>query len=100
MENPVALFTGGWYFAHLGIFFGKTPADRSAMEKIELKGEAIRLGQLLKFAGLVDHGGEAKARIQAGEVQVNGQVETRRGRQLQEGDRVALGGREVVVSYR
>jgi ribosome-associated protein len=70
------------------------------MEKIELKGEAIRLGQLLKFAGLVDHGGEAKARIQAGEVQVNGQVETRRGRQLQEGDRVALGGREVVVSYR
>jgi ribosome-associated protein len=70
------------------------------MEKIELEGEIIRLGQLLKLAGLVDTGGEAKALIQGGEVRVNGQVETRRGRQLQEGDRVLVGGREVAVSYR
>ncbi len=69
------------------------------MDKIELKGEIIRLGQLLKFAGLVDTGGEAKALIQAGEIRVNGQVETRRGRQLQEGDRVSIGDREVVVTY-
>jgi ribosome-associated protein len=69
------------------------------MDKIELKGEIIRLGQLLKLAGLVDTGGEAKALIQAGEVRVNGQVETRRGRQLQEGDRVAVDDREVEVTY-
>jgi len=70
------------------------------MEKIELTGEIIRLGQLLKLAGLVDTGGEAKTRIQTGEVRVNGQVETRRGRQLQEGDRVEVGGRLVEISYR
>lgn len=70
------------------------------MEKIELEGEIIRLGQLLKLAGLVDTGGEAKALIQGGEVRVNGQVETRRGRQLQEGDRILVGDREVAVSYR
>lgn len=69
------------------------------MEKIELSGEIIRLGQLLKLAGLVDNGGEAKARIQAGEVRVNGQVETRRGRQLQQGDRVEFAGKKVEVSY-
>lgn len=70
------------------------------MEKIELSGEIIRLGQLLKLSGLVDNGGEAKVRIQGGEVRVNGQVETRRGRQLQEGDRVEYAGRQVEVCYR
>ena len=70
------------------------------MEKIELSGEIIRLGQLLKLTGLVDNGGEAKVRIQGGEVRVNGQVETRRGRQLQEGDRVEFAGRQVEVCYR
>lgn len=70
------------------------------MEKIELNGEVIRLGQLLKLAGLVDNGGEAKARIQDGEVRVNGKVETRRGRQLQQHDRVEFAGRQVEVCYR
>lgn len=69
------------------------------MDKIELSGEIIRLGQLLKLAGLVDNGGEAKIRVQAGEVRVNGQVETRRGRQLQQGDRVEYAGHEVEVCY-
>ncbi|HSH12161.1 MAG TPA: RNA-binding S4 domain-containing protein [Desulfurivibrionaceae bacterium] len=69
------------------------------MEKIELRGEIIRLGQLLKLSGLVDNGGEAKVRIQAGEVRVNGQIETRRGRQLQEGDLVEYAGRKVEVCY-
>ncbi|NTV14657.1 MAG: RNA-binding S4 domain-containing protein [Desulfobulbaceae bacterium] len=69
------------------------------MEKIELSGEVIRLGQLLKFAGLVDNGGEAKARIQDGEVRVNGQVETRRGRQLKQHDRVDFAGRQLEVIY-
>jgi ribosome-associated protein len=49
------------------------------------------LGRALKAAGLVGTGGEAKVLIQAGEVSVNGEVETRRGRRLQEGDVVEVG---------
>jgi ribosome-associated protein len=49
------------------------------------------LGRALKAAGLVGTGGEAKVLIQAGEVSVNGEVETRRGRKLEEGDVVEVG---------
>ncbi|MBU0673428.1 MAG: RNA-binding S4 domain-containing protein [Proteobacteria bacterium] len=69
------------------------------MESIEITGEIIRLGQLLKFAGLVENGGEAKARIQAGEVMVNGVVETRRGLQLHHGDLIQLASRELQLVY-
>ena len=48
------------------------------------------LGQALKVASLVGSGGEAKVLIQAGEVLVNGEVETRRGRQLERGDVVSV----------
>ena len=58
----------------------------------------IRLGQLLKAAGLVDSGGEAKAVLAAGSVTVNGEVETRRGRQLAPGDVVTLGDASVTLS--
>ena len=58
----------------------------------------IRLGQLLKAAGLVDSGGEAKAVLAAGSVTVNGEVETRRGRQLAPGDVVTLGDASVALS--
>ncbi|QNI79253.1 S4 domain-containing protein [Synechococcus sp. RS9909] len=51
----------------------------------------MRLDQFLKWQGWVGTGGEAKLRIQAGDVSVNGAVEQRRGRQLQNGDRVQLG---------
>lgn len=47
--------------------------------------EAIRLGQFLKFTGLADTGGQAREWIQSGLVSVDGEVETRRGRQLSEG---------------
>lgn len=57
----------------------------------------MKLDQFLKFKGLVASGGEAKQRIQGGEVQVNGVVETRRGRQLASGDAVELDGREHLV---
>ena len=57
----------------------------------------IRLGQLLKAAGLVDSGGEAKAVLAEALVTVNGEVETRRGRQLHPGDVVALGDASVRV---
>jgi ribosome-associated protein len=49
------------------------------------------LGRALKAAGLVGTGGEAKVLIQAGEVSVNGEVERRRGRRLQEGDVIEVG---------
>jgi ribosome-associated protein len=58
----------------------------------------IRLGQFLKLAGLVDTGGEAKVRVQNGEVRVNGEVDTRRGRQLVPGDLVEMGGEAVRVT--
>jgi ribosome-associated protein len=57
----------------------------------------MKLDQFLKWQGLVATGGEAKQRIQAGEVKVNGLRETRRGRQLATGDTVELDGREVLV---
>ncbi|MFZ5774900.1 MAG: RNA-binding S4 domain-containing protein [Thermodesulfobacteriota bacterium] len=62
------------------------------MQPIAIRDGSIRLGQLLKLAALVETGGEAKLRIQEGEARVNGEVETRRGRQLAVGDRVEFGG--------
>ncbi|MEN9204282.1 MAG: RNA-binding S4 domain-containing protein [Thermostichales cyanobacterium DRC_bins_46] len=56
-----------------------------------LTGEFIRLDQFLKRVGLVGTGGQAKLLIQSGEVQVNGTLETRRGRKLYPGDRVCWG---------
>lgn len=59
------------------------------MREISVK-PGTRLDQLLKFADLVSTGGEAKTRIQSGEVEVNGAVEKRRGYKLKEGDVVSL----------
>jgi ribosome-associated protein len=58
---------------------------------LPIRGESIRLGQALKLSGLADTGGEARAFVEDGAVSVNGEVETRRGRQLHDGDVVALG---------
>ena len=57
----------------------------------------MKLDQFLKWRGWVATGGEAKLRIQEGQVQVNGQVESRRGRQLIAGDHVELGGESATV---
>ncbi len=54
----------------------------------------IRLGQLLKLAAVIGSGAEVKAFLTTEHVSVNGQRETRRGRQLHVGDVVAVGGRE------
>jgi len=62
-----------------------------AMDEFHAREGMIRLGQLLKAAGLVDTGGEAKLVLGEGQVLVNGEVETRRGRQLHPGDEVRLG---------
>lgn len=55
------------------------------------------LGQALKAASLVGTGGEAKVLIQAGEVSVNGEVESRRGRKLEEGDVVEVGDERLEI---
>jgi ribosome-associated protein len=65
------------------------------MEEFHARDGMIRLGQLLKAAGLVDTGGEAKLLLADERVTVNGEVETRRGRQLHPGDVVALGDASV-----
>lgn len=59
--------------------------------------KTITLNQFLKFVGIADTGGQAKMMIQAGEVLVNGQVDTRRGRQLVTGDRVTVGSQTFEV---
>jgi ribosome-associated protein len=65
---------------------------------VVIRGEMIRLGQLLKVAGLIDSGAEVKAFLGEQEVLVNGEREDRRGRQLHPGDVVTIGDRELRVS--
>ena len=66
--------------------------------EVPIRDDTIRLGQLLKLADLVDHGSDVRPLVSAGEVRVNGEVETRRGRQLRKGDSVTLGDQTVRVS--
>jgi ribosome-associated protein len=61
-----------------------------AEREVPIRGEMIRLGQLLKLAGVAGGGGEAKALLAEGAVSVNGEPETRRGRQLVAGDVVRV----------
>ena len=68
------------------------------MREVAIRDESIRLGQLLKLADLVEDGGEAKDVLARELVLVNGEVETRRGRQLVAGDVVALGGQSVKIA--
>jgi len=63
----------------------------SAVEDVEVTG-TVRLGQFLKLAGVVGSGGEAREVLASGAVEVNGEVDTRRGRQLSDGDLVEVGG--------
>ena len=65
---------------------------------VEVGERGIRLGQLLKLANLVETGGAARGLLEAGEVRVNGEVETRRGRQLGVGDVVECGQERVTLT--
>ena len=67
------------------------------MKEIKLRNDFIKLGQALKFAGLVESGADAKMVIQDGLVRVNGQVETQRGKKLVAGDEVSFDGSYFVV---
>lgn len=69
------------------------------MKPITITTEFIKLQDLLKFANLVETGGEAKERIQAGEVLVNGEVCTMRGKKIRPGDDVCFGGQHCTVTY-
>ncbi len=66
-------------------------------ERIKIETPFIKLQDLLKFAGAVETGGEAKLAIQDGQVTVNGEVCTMRGKKLYPGDRAQLDGRGFVV---
>ena len=72
--------------------------DDGRMRDVSIGGDMIRLGQFLKLADVIDSGGEAKSVIAAGEVLVNGEVDTRRGRQLRPGDVVTVGRVQVRVA--
>ena len=67
------------------------------MEVIKLRDEFIKLGQALKAANLVEDGVEAKYVIQDGEVLVNGETDTRRGRKLYDGDVISFHGDEIKI---
>lgn len=67
------------------------------MDSILIHTDFIKLDAMLKFAGLVETGGEAKLLIQQGQVQVNGEVCTMRGKKLRGGDTVTMAGRTVAV---
>lgn len=66
-------------------------------ERVKIETPFIKLQDLLKFAGAVETGGEAKVLIQEGEVKVNGQVCAMRGKKLCPGDWAELDGRRFVV---
>ncbi|AUZ86873.1 RNA-binding S4 domain-containing protein [Arthrobacter sp. TmT3-37] len=69
--------------------------ENAATTELSIRDDMIRLGQLLKLASLAEDGVEAKALIDNGLVQVNGEIEERRGRQLHPGDTVSVNGETV-----
>ena len=68
------------------------------MEDVAITGDTIKLGQLLKLANLIDQGADAKLLLATDAVSVNGEIETRRGRQLTHGDVVTVGAAQVRIS--
>lgn len=69
------------------------------MRSVAITTEYLKLQDLMKLAGLVETGGEAKELIQGGQVRVNGEVCTQRGRKLRPGDDVLFGGEHYTVRY-
>lgn len=69
------------------------------MKTITIQTEFIKLQDLLKFANLVESGGQAKELIQKGQVQVGGEICTMRGRKIRPGDDVYFGGEHYTVAY-
>lgn len=65
--------------------------------KIRITSEYIKLDQLLKYAEVTSSGGESKLMIQNGEIKVNGEVETRRGKKIFPGDTVEVSGEKIEI---
>jgi ribosome-associated protein len=73
-------------------------SQAGAPRDVAIREETIRLGQLLKLAGLAESGAHARELVQEGEVRVNGEVDVRRGRQLHRGDVVSVDDETVRVA--
>lgn len=73
----------------------RRPVAFVAVRDVPVRGETIRLGQLLKLAGVIGSGAEVKAFLSTEQVWVNGEREQRRGRQLHPGDTVRVGDEEL-----
>ncbi len=73
-------------------------AEDPGARDVAIADDTIRLGQLLKLAGMAESGGHARELVQEGAASVNGEVERRRGRQLRRGDTVIVDGEEVRVA--
>lgn len=86
--QPAVRVLGGWRHGY---------AELVMARDVAIRGDTIRLGQLLKLAGVIEGGGDAKAFLTEGGVLVNGEREVRRGRQLRSGDTVGVGGEELRV---
>lgn len=69
--------------------------SRSSIQDVPVTELPIRLGQFLKLAGLAEHGAHARELVETDQVLVNGQVEPRRGAQLQAGDVVTVAGQRA-----
>ena len=67
------------------------------MEAIQISDEYIKLGQALKLANMVSSGVDAKFLVQDGQVKVNGEVDTRRGRKLHDGDVIQYNGKKIRI---
>ena len=68
------------------------------MREVAIRDDSIRLGQFLKLADVIDAGSDVKRLLADGDVAVNGEPETRRGRQLRRGDVVRVGDVELTVA--
>ena len=69
------------------------------MRTVTITTEFIKLQDLLKFANLVESGGEAKECVQGSEVMVNGEICTMRGKKIRPGDVVVFDGQDLTVAY-
>ncbi|AHH99746.1 RNA-binding S4 domain-containing protein [Kutzneria viridogrisea] len=70
------------------------------IQTVQISDDSIRLGQFLKLAGLAEDGSHARELLEAGEVTVNGRPEERRGRQLTDGDVIAVAGNRARLAAR
>lgn len=68
------------------------------MENVTIRDEFIKLGQVLKLTGIAENGAAAKELIVDGQVKVNGEVDTRRGRKLYEGDVIDYKGQQFQIT--